>query len=86
MRHYERKGVLAVPRRSRNGYREYPAEALERVRLVRRALAVGFTLDALARILKERARGRAPAIHRFLSFQIKEHQTGDSLEVETMNR
>jgi DNA-binding transcriptional MerR regulator len=60
LRHYERKGVLAAPRRSPNGYREYPAEALERVRLVRRALAIGFTLDELARILKVRDRGGAP--------------------------
>ncbi|HEX8845899.1 MAG TPA: heavy metal-responsive transcriptional regulator [Pyrinomonadaceae bacterium] len=60
LRHYERKGVLARPQRSANGYREYPASALERVRLVRRALSVGFTLDELARILKERDGGRAP--------------------------
>ncbi|HEX5707370.1 MAG TPA: heavy metal-responsive transcriptional regulator [Pyrinomonadaceae bacterium] len=60
LRHYERKGVLAAPRRSRNGYREYPAEALERVRLVRRALSVGFTLDELARIIKARAKGEVP--------------------------
>jgi MerR family Zn(II)-responsive transcriptional regulator of zntA len=60
LRHYERKGVLAAPRRSRNGYREYAAETLDRVRLVRRALAVGFTLDELARILKQRDNGRAP--------------------------
>ncbi len=38
LRHYERKGVLGRPRRSANGYREYPPEALERVLLVRRAL------------------------------------------------
>jgi DNA-binding transcriptional MerR regulator len=60
LRHYERKGVLAAPRRSRNGYREYPRAALERVLLVRRALAVGFTLDELARILRARDRGGAP--------------------------
>ncbi|HEY0007042.1 MAG TPA: heavy metal-responsive transcriptional regulator [Pyrinomonadaceae bacterium] len=60
LRHYERKGVLAAPRRSANGYRVYPAEALERVRLVRRALSVGFTLDELASILRERELGRAP--------------------------
>nr|MDQ5839375.1 MerR family transcriptional regulator [Acidobacteriota bacterium] len=60
LRHYERKGVLACPRRSANGYREYPADALARVRLVRRALAVGFTLDELARILRARERGVAP--------------------------
>ena len=28
LRHYERKGVLGAPRRSANGYREYPPEAL----------------------------------------------------------
>ncbi|HYY59186.1 MAG TPA: heavy metal-responsive transcriptional regulator [Pyrinomonadaceae bacterium] len=60
LRHYERKGVLPRPRRSMNGYREYTNEALDRVRLVRRALSVGFTLDELAEILRERERGRPP--------------------------
>jgi DNA-binding transcriptional MerR regulator len=60
LHHYERKGVLAPPRRSANGYREYPPEALARVRLVRRALAIGFTLDELAQILRTRDRGVAP--------------------------
>ena len=60
LRHYERKGVLARPRRGANGYRQYPPGALDRVRLVRRALAVGFTLDELARVLSARDRGAAP--------------------------
>lgn len=60
LRHYERKGVLARPRRAGNGYREYPAAALQRVRLIRRALAVGFTLDELANILRVRDAGGAP--------------------------
>ena len=60
LRHYERKGVLARPRRGKNGYRQYPSEALPRVQLVRRALSVGFTLDELARILKVRDQGGAP--------------------------
>lgn len=59
LRHYERKGLLA-PRRAANGYRRYPPEALDRVRMVRRALAVGFTLDELARLLRIRDRGGAP--------------------------
>ena len=60
LRHYERKGVLPKPRRSTNGYREYPPEALARVLLVRRALSFGFTLDELARVLGARERGGAP--------------------------
>jgi len=60
LRHYERKGVLPKPRRSPNGYREYPPEALARVLLVRRALVFGFTLDELARVLRARDRGGSP--------------------------
>lgn len=60
LRHYERKGLLAAPRRSVNGYREYPKSALGRVRLVRRALEIGFTLDELSRVLGVRDRGGAP--------------------------
>ena len=60
LRHYERKGVLPRPLRGHNGYRQYPAEALQRVQLVRRALSVGFTLDELARVLKVRDAGGAP--------------------------
>ncbi len=60
LRHYERKGLLVRPRRSANGYREYPASALDRVRLVRGALRIGFTLSELAGILGVRDRGDAP--------------------------
>lgn len=60
LRHYERKGLIPAPRRSQNGYREYTAQTLDRVRLVRRALAVGFTLEELARILRLRDKGGAP--------------------------
>jgi MerR family Zn(II)-responsive transcriptional regulator of zntA len=60
LRHYERKGVLPLARRLNNGYRRYAPDSLDRVRLIRRALAVGFTLDELARFLKARDRGQAP--------------------------
>jgi DNA-binding transcriptional MerR regulator len=43
-----------------NGYRKYPPNSVERVRLIRRALSVGFTLDELSRFLKARDRGQAP--------------------------
>jgi DNA-binding transcriptional MerR regulator len=77
LRHYERKGVLAAPRRSMNGYREYGAEALDRVLLVRRALGVGFTLDELARILKDRERGGIPCR------QVREMASAKLAEIET---
>ena len=59
LRHYERKGVLQSERTS-NGYRKYPENALERVRMIRQALAVGFTLDELSTIFKVFDGGGAP--------------------------
>ena len=59
LRHYERKGLLTSQRAS-NGYREYSAEALARVRLIQHALSVGFALDELATFLKVRDQGGAP--------------------------
>jgi DNA-binding transcriptional MerR regulator len=59
LRHYERKGLLR-PRRSSNGYREYPGHAIERVRTIRQALAVGFTLEELTTVFKVFDGGGAP--------------------------
>jgi DNA-binding transcriptional MerR regulator len=60
LRHYEQIGVLPHPKRTASGYREYPPEAVKRVRLVRRALQIGLTLEELAGILKVRDCGGAP--------------------------
>lgn len=60
LRHYERKGVLPHPVRSPNGYRLYSARLVDRVKLIRHSLAVGFTLDELARIFAERKGGNVP--------------------------
>src|SRR3954471_5658669 len=60
LRNYERKGLLATAPRGENGYRSYPRETLSRVQLIRRALAIGFTIEELARVLRSRDRGGAP--------------------------
>jgi DNA-binding transcriptional MerR regulator len=60
LRVYERKGLLPRAARSANGYREYAPEALARVRLVRQAVAIGFTLDELVAVFRVRDQGGAP--------------------------
>ena len=60
LRHYERIGLLPPPERAPNGYRVYPANAANRVLLVQRALAFGFTLEGLARVLRARDGGHPP--------------------------
>ena len=60
LRHYERLGLLAAPARTGGNYRMYAAEAVQRVRLIRNALAMGFSLKELSRIIKIRDQGGAP--------------------------
>ena len=57
LRLYERKGLLQRPPRSENGYRSYPPEAINRIRVIRAALSIGFTIDELAGIFSQRDRG-----------------------------
>jgi DNA-binding transcriptional MerR regulator len=63
LRHYERKGLLPGAQRSQNGYRHYPPQALDRVRLIRAALSIGFTVEELREIFQSRDRGVAPCHH-----------------------
>lgn len=60
LRHYERLGILPKPPRTHGGYRDYPANSLDRVRLIQSALKVGFSLSELASILRMRDGGDAP--------------------------
>jgi len=85
LRHYERIGVLARPTRASNGYRRYPPEAIERLRLVRRAMGVGFTLEELARILRARERGAFPCreVRRLAAAKLEE-LTARLLELQSL--
>jgi DNA-binding transcriptional MerR regulator len=62
LRHYERAGLLPAPPRTANGYRHYPASALDRVRTIRAALSVGFSIAELAEVFAERDRGHPPCV------------------------
>lgn len=51
IRFYEREGLLPKPARSASGYRMYPDDAVERVRFIRRAKDLGFTLEEIGELL-----------------------------------
>ena len=55
LRYYEARGLLPEPPRRASGYREYPPEALERLRLIKRAQALGLTLDEVVELLALRS-------------------------------
>ena len=60
LRFYERKGLLPPAPRSSGGRRVFPPSALQRVRVIRAALSLGFTVAELSRILRMRDTGGAP--------------------------
>jgi MerR family mercuric resistance operon transcriptional regulator len=62
IRYYERRQLLGRPARPYGGQRAYPPEYVQRVRFIKRAQAIGFTLDEIAELLAlERGTGHARA-------------------------
>ena len=58
VRFYERRGLLPRPPRSPSGYRLFPAEAARRLRFIRRAQELGFSLKEIGELLSLRASRR----------------------------
>lgn len=52
IRFYERRGLLQPPPRLQSGYRDYPAEALRTVLLIKQMQEVGFTLRELGHFIR----------------------------------
>ena len=57
LRYYERSGLLAAPRRSSAGYRQYPADTVRIVTFIKRAQELGFTLKEISELLRLRSVG-----------------------------
>lgn len=51
IRFYERERLLPEVMRSQSGYRLYSADEVDRLRFIRRAKALGFTLDEISELL-----------------------------------
>ena len=47
LRYYEKRGLIETGQRSTSGYRDYDDDATRRVRFIRRAQDLGFTLDEI---------------------------------------
>lgn len=70
MRFYEREGLLTEPARKQSGYRQYEEDVVARLRFIRRAKELGFSLKEIKELLALRfdpattcadVRGRAEA-------------------------
>lgn len=51
LRFYEREGLIPEPPRRDSGYRQYPPATIDRVRFIKRAKDLGFTLAEIKELL-----------------------------------
>jgi len=54
--YYERRGVLTAPRRTPSGYRQYGDDAVPRLRFIKHAQDLGFSLNEIQGLLALRVR------------------------------
>lgn len=51
IRYYQRRGLMAEPDKPTNGHRRYAPDAIKRVRFIKRAQVLGFTLVEIGSLL-----------------------------------
>lgn len=56
VRFYEKQRLIEAPERSASGYRQYPVEAVKRLKFIQRAKDAGFTLSDIGDLLALRQR------------------------------
>ena len=56
IRYYERRGLFVPPRRTPAGYRQYAEDAVSRLRFIKHAQMLGFSLKEIQQLLGLRVR------------------------------
>jgi len=56
IRYYERRGLFTTPRRLPSGYRQYAQDAVTRLRFIKHAQVLGFSLKEIQELLALRVR------------------------------
>ena len=51
VRYYQRRNLIAQPPKPASGYRRYAADTVERIRFIKRAQGLGFSLDEIRELL-----------------------------------
>lgn len=77
VRYYERRGLIAKPPRRKSGYRQFPLEAVQRIRFIKRAQNLGFTLKEISQLLAlaDGDRSSCQDVHEFTMEKIAEVET-----------
>ncbi|NOY16977.1 MAG: MerR family DNA-binding protein [Gammaproteobacteria bacterium] len=80
IRYYQRVGILVEPAKPVEGYRIYPSETVGRIRFIKRAQQLGFSLQEITELLElgdghcDDVRHRAEEKRTIINQQIKDLQ------------
>lgn len=76
IRYYEREGLIEEPPRSESGYRQYSPEDAVRIKFIRHAKELGFSLKEIKELLSLRANSAASCA------DVRERATAKISEIE----
>jgi Hg(II)-responsive transcriptional regulator len=76
IRYYEREGLLEEPPRRASGYRQYSEDVVKRIRFIKRAQQLGFSLKEITELLLLRVDGQTSCE------EVKERTKAKVVEVE----
>jgi MerR family transcriptional regulator, Zn(II)-responsive regulator of zntA len=76
VRYYARIGLLRPRRDARNGYKVYTSSDVQRLRFIRQAKSLGFTLSEIVQVFKDAQRKESPCprVRRIIQSRIKENR------------
>ncbi len=74
VRFYERQGLLDEPARKASGYRQYSKDVIDRLKFIKRAKDLGFSLNEIAEVLALRSDSSMTCdeVRQFASAKIEE--------------
>ncbi len=77
VRHYVRIGLLAPKRDPHNGYKIFESEDIKKVKFIRQAKTLGFTLGDINKILNHSHKGKSacPIVREIIEKHIKENKS-----------
>lgn len=77
VRYYTRIGLLKPSRSPRNGYKQYRDSDVSRLRFIRQAKSLGYTLGEITRIFREASRRNSPCpmVRQIIAGRIEENRS-----------
>jgi MerR family mercuric resistance operon transcriptional regulator len=74
LRYYERRGLIPKPHRTVSNYRVYSSDNLRRLKFIKQAQALGFSLSEIKKLLALRAtpRARCADVRRYATRKIED--------------